>query len=103
MTTKQIVGLVALVAASGLCAAQNAAGTAAREYVTPRQADLVKQYQEFVAIPNVAADPAGLKRNADWLVAQLQQRGVATQLLTAPGLPAATPPIVYGEIKMDSR
>ena len=86
-------------AVSGSAMGQNAAGTAAREYATPRQAELLKSFQEFVAIPNVAADPVGLKRNADFLMAQLKQRGVAAQLLTAPGLPAATPPIVYGEIK----
>jgi len=100
MTTKQVLAVVAVVAAAcGSGIAQNVAATVAREYATPRQAELLKGFQEFVAIPNVAADPAGLKRNAEWLVAQLQQRGVATQLLTAPGLPAATPPVVYGEIK----
>src|ERR1019366_2004084 len=98
----KLFGLLATVVMAAVCGsavAQNAAGTVAREYATPRQTELLKGFQEFVAIPNVAADPAGLKRNAEWLVAQLQQRGVATQLLTAPGLPEATPPVVYGEIK----
>ncbi len=50
-------------------------------------------------ISDVAADPAGLRKNADYLLAQLQQRGVKAQLLTAPGLPAAVPPVVYGELR----
>ena len=99
MNLLRVVATVVTAAVCGSAMAQNAAGTAAREYVTPRQAELLQQFEEFVAIPDVAADPAGLKRNADFLVAQLQQRGVATQLLTAPGLPAATPPVVYGEIR----
>jgi acetylornithine deacetylase/succinyl-diaminopimelate desuccinylase-like protein len=71
----------------------------ARDYVAAHQAELLKQFEEFVAIPDVAADPAGLKRNANYLVEQLKKRGVAAQLLTAPGLPEQTPPVVYGELK----
>lgn len=99
MKLLRVVTVAVTAAVCGSAMGQNAAGTVAREYATPRQAELLKGFQEFVALPNVAADPAGLKRNADFLIAQLKQRGVATQLLTAPGLPAATPPVVYGEIK----
>ena len=99
MTILRVVATVVVATACVSAVGQSAAGTVAREYATPRHAELLKGFQEFVSIPNVAADPAGLKRNADFLVAQLLQRGVATQLLTAPGLPAATPPVVYGEIR----
>src|ERR1700733_9014693 len=68
-------------------------------YTTPRQAELTQQFSDFLAIPNVAADPANLRRNAEFLVAQLKQRGAAAKLLTAPSLPATTPPVVWGEIK----
>ena len=79
--------------------AQTAVVTAARGYVQPRQAELLKQFEEFVAIPDVAADPAGLRKNADFLQEQLTKRGVSAQLLTAPGLPEMTPRVVYGELK----
>jgi acetylornithine deacetylase/succinyl-diaminopimelate desuccinylase-like protein len=79
--------------------AQQAAPAAAHAYVAAHQTQLLEDFKTFLAIPNVAADPAGLRRNADFLVAQLAQRGATTQLLTAPGLPAATPPVVYGEIR----
>ena len=72
---------------------------AAHNYTTTRQADLLQQFKEFVAIPDVAADPAGLRRNADYLIRQLQQRGVQAQLLSAPSLPGTVPPVVYGELK----
>ncbi|HWZ50478.1 MAG TPA: M20/M25/M40 family metallo-hydrolase [Granulicella sp.] len=72
---------------------------AAHSYAATHQTELLEQFEEFLKIPDVAADPVGQRRNADYLVAQLQQRGVQTQLLSAPGLPDSAPPVVYGEIK----
>ncbi|MFC5863070.1 M20/M25/M40 family metallo-hydrolase [Acidicapsa dinghuensis] len=68
---------------------------AAKSYVEPREADLAQQFGDFLAMPNVAADPAGLKRNADFLLHELTKRGVAAQLFTQGDLP----PVVYGEIQ----
>src|SRR5438445_11717693 len=87
------------IASSLALVAQTPPPQAARAYTTPRQAELTQQFQEFLSIPNVAADPVSLHRNADFLVAQLQQRGAEAKLLTAPGLPAIVPPVVFGEIK----
>jgi acetylornithine deacetylase/succinyl-diaminopimelate desuccinylase-like protein len=90
----------ALLAASAVpTLAQKTVPQVAHDYVAARQPVLLQQFEDFLKIPNVAADPAGLKRNADYLVQQLQRRGVAAQLLTAPGLPSQTPPVVYGELK----
>jgi len=66
----------------------------ARQYTTAHQAELIQQFSEFLAIPNVAADPANLKRNADVLVEMLKKRGVDSRLLSIP----ASPSIVYGKI-----
>jgi len=74
-------------------AAQGAA-EAARQYTTAHQAELIQEFSEFLSIPNVAADPASLKRNADLLVEMLKRRNVDSQLLSIPG----APPIVYGKI-----
>lgn len=80
-------------------AAQVTPPQAAHDYTAAHQADLLRQFEDFVAIPDVAADAAGLRRNADYLKGQLQLRGVEAQLLTAPGMPEPVPPVVYGEIK----
>jgi len=72
---------------------------AAHNYVATRQPELTEQFQLFLSIPNVAVDPANLRKNADFLVAQLQQRGAEAKLLTDPALPNSIPPVVYGEIK----
>ncbi len=58
------------------------------------QAELTDNFGKFLAIPNVAADPAGLKRNADLLLDLLKARGVDSRLLAIPD----APPVVYGQI-----
>jgi acetylornithine deacetylase/succinyl-diaminopimelate desuccinylase-like protein len=67
---------------------------AARAYTAAHRAELVQKFSDFLSIPNVAADPAGLKRNADLLVAMLQKRGVESQLLSVPGAPS----VVFGKV-----
>jgi acetylornithine deacetylase/succinyl-diaminopimelate desuccinylase-like protein len=67
---------------------------AARKYTVERRAELMQQFSELLSIPNVAADPASLKRNADVLVAELRKRGVDSRLLSVPGAPS----VVFGQI-----
>jgi acetylornithine deacetylase/succinyl-diaminopimelate desuccinylase-like protein len=91
--------MVALLASPLALIAQPTPAQAAHNYTTAHEAPLTQQFGEFLSIPNVAADPASLRRNAEFLIAQLQQHGVQTKLLTAPGLPASVPPVVFGEIR----
>jgi acetylornithine deacetylase/succinyl-diaminopimelate desuccinylase-like protein len=67
---------------------------AARKFALAHEPELTQHFSEFLSIPNVAADPDGLKRNADWLVTELKKRGVESRLLSIPGAPS----VVYGEI-----
>jgi acetylornithine deacetylase/succinyl-diaminopimelate desuccinylase-like protein len=67
---------------------------ATRRYTTEHRAQLVREFSDFLSIPNVAADPASLKRNADFLVEMLKKRGVDSQLLLSPN----APPVVYGQV-----
>jgi len=69
---------------------------AARQYVATHKPELSKQFSELLAIPNVAADPSGLKRNAELLVDQLKKRGVDSRLLSVPG----APDVVYGQLNV---
>jgi acetylornithine deacetylase/succinyl-diaminopimelate desuccinylase-like protein len=80
---------------SHLLAAQTAMpAEAARQYTSAHKPELVQRFSDLLAIPNVAADPEGLKRNADLLVAELTKRGAEAQLLTLSGSPS----VVYGRI-----
>jgi acetylornithine deacetylase/succinyl-diaminopimelate desuccinylase-like protein len=66
---------------------------AARAYRAAHAAEIVARYAELLAIPNVASDAAGIRKNADYLLERFRERGVSTRLLTIEG----APPIVFGE------
>jgi len=74
--------------------AQLAPREAAKRYTAAHQPELVRQFSQFLSIPNVAADPANLAKNANFLLDALRTRGVDARLLTLPG----APPIVFGQI-----
>jgi len=63
-----------------------------------RQQELMAEYREFVALPNVSGDRAAVRRNAEFLVAAMQRRGIAAELLE--GETSATNPAVFGEVKV---
>jgi acetylornithine deacetylase/succinyl-diaminopimelate desuccinylase-like protein len=55
---------------------------------------VLAEFTEFLKIPNTAANPGELRRNAEWIRAALTRRGVAARLLDVPG----AIPAVYGEL-----
>jgi acetylornithine deacetylase/succinyl-diaminopimelate desuccinylase-like protein len=71
------------------------ARTAARAYRERNESAILGEFTELLAIPNLASDSAGIRRNADQLVRMLEWRGFRdTRLLAVPG----GPPAVYGEL-----
>ena len=68
-------------------------------YVAKRQVELLREYVELLAIPNVASDGPGIRRNADHIVRMLEARGVKARLLDGEG----GPPLVYGELRRRAR
>jgi acetylornithine deacetylase/succinyl-diaminopimelate desuccinylase-like protein len=66
----------------------------AHAFTTAHRDELIQHFSAFLAIPNVAATPDGLRRNADYLIDQLHQRKIDAHLLTFPGAPS----VVYGHI-----
>jgi len=94
MPAKRLFLLVFASAFLAQVSASQIPGAAARRYTDAHKAELTKGFSDFLAIPNVAADPEGLKRNADLLIWELKKRGAEAQLLTVSGSPAA----VYGKI-----
>ena len=73
---------------------QSSVPQAARQYTTAHQSELTRQFSDFLSVPNVDADPAGLQRNADFLLSALKSRGVDARLLSVPNVP----PVVFGQI-----
>jgi acetylornithine deacetylase/succinyl-diaminopimelate desuccinylase-like protein len=64
-----------------------------RAWVTANQGPVVRSLLELLSLPNVAADRAGIRRNADHLRGMLAARGFAAEVLETPGNP-----LVYGEL-----
>ncbi len=68
-----------------------------REYRRSHEHEILREFLDLLAIPNVADDPANIRRNAAALVTMMQRRKLQPRLLEASD-PAA-PPAVYGEWK----
>ena len=68
--------------------------TAFADYVTANQTAVVRELVDFLAIPNVAADRANIRRNATHLRRMLEKRQFSTELLETAGNP-----LVYGELR----
>jgi acetylornithine deacetylase/succinyl-diaminopimelate desuccinylase-like protein len=53
------------------------------------------EFLEMLALPNVASEPADIRRNADYLQAALEKRGLRARQLDNP----AQRPLVFGELR----
>ncbi|MBI1782091.1 MAG: M20/M25/M40 family metallo-hydrolase [Sphingobacteriales bacterium] len=65
-------------------------------YIADQQHAMLKEYAEFISIPNVLGDSLNIYRNADYIKNLLGKLGVKTQLLTLDKPGAA--PVVFGEV-----
>ena len=70
----------------------------ARAHWEERAPGIVATFAEFVSIPNVAADPAGLTATAHWIVERFAERGITLRTHSDEG----APPVVYGRISRSS-
>ncbi|WP_223827664.1 M20/M25/M40 family metallo-hydrolase [Hymenobacter armeniacus] len=68
-----------------------------RRFRQANERALLTEFGQLVAIPNVAADTANLRRTAVFVQGMMQQRGIRSQLLAAPTPGVA--PVVFGEVK----
>jgi acetylornithine deacetylase/succinyl-diaminopimelate desuccinylase-like protein len=68
---------------------------AVRECRQANEQRLLTEYVRLLSIPNVASDTVNIRKNADYLVAEMQKRGLKPRLLEAAD--KKVPPVVYGE------
>ena len=57
--------------------------------------EVLTEFHDFLALPNVASDSVQIRRVATVLQGMLERRGVRARLLESPG----SPPAVYGELR----
>ena len=68
-----------------------------RDYRRAHERQILDEFTQLLAIPNVASDHSNIRRNAEFILAMMQRRGLHPQLLEAKS--KETPPAVYGEWK----
>ena len=62
-----------------------------------KESQWMQEYISFLSIPNIVADSAGLKRNADFIMQMMRKRNVQNiRLLSA--TTKNIPPAIYGEV-----
>ena len=66
-----------------------------RSWITANEQPILRELQDLLAIPNVAADRANIRKNAEHLRGLFEKRGFAVELLETPGNP-----LVYAELKV---
>jgi len=71
------------------------AAEAARRFHEANQARLVREYAEWLSIPNVASDKPNIRRNAELIARKFAEAGARTALIETEG----ANPAVYGEIQ----
>ncbi len=57
--------------------------------------EILREFEDLLAIPNLASDSVSIRRNAAHIMDMLKRRGFTAQLLEAPG----SPPAVFGELR----
>lgn len=66
-----------------------------REYRVAHEREIIDELVQFLALPNVAADVAAMRRNAEALREMMGRRGIEARLLETGGAP-----YVFGELKV---
>jgi acetylornithine deacetylase/succinyl-diaminopimelate desuccinylase-like protein len=67
-----------------------------RMYRSNHEVEIIREFADLLAIPNVAGDHDNIQRNGEHIIAMLSQRGVSARLLEVPN----GSPIIYGELKV---
>jgi acetylornithine deacetylase/succinyl-diaminopimelate desuccinylase-like protein len=75
----------------------NSSNEAARSYIAQHKAAIIREFEDFLSIPNLASDTPNIQKNADALAAMLQKRGLQVQLLKTEG----APPAVFATLPAD--
>jgi hypothetical protein len=68
-----------------------------RDYRRAHERQILSEFTQLLAIPNVASDRQNIRRNAEFILGMMQRRGLNPRLLET--ATKESPPAVYGEWK----
>jgi acetylornithine deacetylase/succinyl-diaminopimelate desuccinylase-like protein len=94
MTSRHSFIFFLLMSASALASDPAAIADKANAWRREHEREILQEFSDLLAIPNLARDKANIQRNADRIRAMLEKRGLTTQVLTLGG----APPIVVGDL-----
>lgn len=63
-------------------------------YRVAHEKEIIREFSELLSLPNRASDAQDIQRNAGFIKAMLERRGISVRLLSVPG----APPVVLGEL-----
>src|SRR5213594_4374134 len=92
LVRKFLTGVAITAASSSLSLAQSV-----NDYRRAHERQIIEEFTQLLAIPNVASDGENIRRNAQFILEMMQRRGLKPQLLEARTSDA--PRAVYGEWK----
>ncbi len=70
-----LIAIIALIASANISFAQTQQEKINKE-IDNNQFELVNEFTTLLSIPNVAANPTGLKDNAHWIMQYMQSKGI---------------------------
>src|SRR5436189_2933891 len=68
-----------------------------RKFIQENSGTIINEFSAFLSLPNVAANPAGLQKNAAFIMEMMNKRGIQKVQLLTPST-TGVPPAVYGEV-----
>lgn len=94
---KRVLPVIFLLGLANFCSAEPAAvGKQTRAWRAQHEKEILAEFADLLAIPNIAGDRPNIERNVKAIRALLEKRGIAVQVLTING----APPIVVGDIRV---
>jgi acetylornithine deacetylase/succinyl-diaminopimelate desuccinylase-like protein len=69
-----------------------------KQYCETNQVMLIEEYRNFLSIPNIATDSINIRRNADFILKMMEDRGIKAELLF--GKSPGANPAVFGKINV---
>ncbi|GAB3998166.1 M20/M25/M40 family metallo-hydrolase [Spirosoma daeguense] len=69
-----------------------------RQHRKANETALMEEYRQFLSIPNVSSDSVNIRRNADFIMQMMKQRGLQPTLLNGPK--PGTTPAVFAEVNV---
>lgn len=70
-----------------------------RDYRSSHEKEIMQEFISFLSVPNIAADPVSLQKNAEQIMDMMKKRGIHQVQLLQPATTGAAA-AVYGEVKV---